>query len=96
MALAFVLDVEGENVIREVFPFGRTLYEGVGVFQDVGNAILEIGDAIWIRIPGCDVVVAGFSIGAVEGWEVVFGNVCVVAPAAELIPIVQRDCELDV
>ena len=62
VALSFVLDVEGENVIREVFPFGRTLYEGVGVFQDVGNAIFEVGDAIWTRVPRCDIVIAGFSI----------------------------------
>jgi hypothetical protein len=66
------------------------------VFQDVGNAIFEVGDAIWTRVPRCDVVVAGFSVGAVQGWQVVFGDVCVVAPAAELISIVQRDCELDV
>ena len=62
MTLAFVLDVEGENVIREIFPFGRTLDQRVGVFQDVGNAIFEVGDAIWTRVPRCDIVIAGFSI----------------------------------
>jgi hypothetical protein len=31
VALAFILDVEGENVVREIFPFGSTLDQRVGV-----------------------------------------------------------------
>lgn len=96
MSLAFVLDVEGENVVREIFPFGSTFNQRVGVFQDVGNAIIEIGDAVGIGVPGCHVVVACFSVGAIECWEVVFGNVGIVAPAAELVSIVQCDGELDI
>lgn len=96
MALAFILDVEGENVIREIFPFGSSFDQRVGVLQDVGDAIFEIRDTVGVGVPGCHIVVAGFSVGAVERWEVVFGNVGVVAPAAELVSIVQCDCELDV
>lgn len=88
MTLAFILDVEGENVIREIFPFGSAFDQQVGVLQDVRNAILEVRDAVGVGVPGCDVVVAGFSVGAVEGWQVVFGNVGVVAPAAKLVSIV--------
>lgn len=88
VALAFVLDVEGENVVREIFPFWSAFDQRVGMFQDMGDAIFEVRHAVGVRVPGCHVVVAGFSVGAVEGWEVVFGNVGVVAPAAKLVSIV--------
>lgn len=45
MALPFIRDVEGENAIREIFPFRRTFDQRVGVLQDVGDTILEIRDA---------------------------------------------------
>jgi len=96
MALAFILDVEGENVIREIFPFGSAFDQRIGVLQDVSDTVVEIGDAGGIGVPRCYVVVAGFSVGAVECWEVVFGNVGIVAPAAELVAIVEGDCEFDI
>ena len=96
MTLAFVLNVEGENVIREIFPLGSAFDQRVRVFQDVGDAIVEIRDAFGVRVPGRHVIVAGFSVGAVECWKIVLGNVGVVAPAAELVSIVQGVCELDV
>lgn len=68
VALAFILDVEGENVIREIFPFGSAFDQRVRVFQDVSDAIVEVRDTFGIGVPGCHVVVAGFSVGAVEGW----------------------------
>ena len=88
MALAFILYIERENIIRKIFPFGSSFDQRVGVLQDVGDAILEIGDAVGVGVPGCDIVGAGFSVRAVEGWQLVFGDVCVVAPAAELVTIV--------
>ena len=90
------MDVEGENVIREIFPFGSDFDQRIRVLQDVSDTFVEIGDAGGIGVPGCYVVIAGFSVGAIEGWEVVFGDVGVVAPAAELVAIVGGDCELDV
>jgi hypothetical protein len=96
VALAFVLDVEGEYIIREIFPFGSAFNQRVRVFQNMGDAIFEVRDAVGVGVPGCDIVGAGFPVGAVEGWKVVLGNVGVVAPAAELVSIVQSDCELDV
>lgn len=96
VALAFVLDVESEDVVREVFPPRSALDQGVGVLQDVDDAVFEVGDAVGVRVPELDVVVARFSDGAVEDWEVVFGDVSVVAPTAELVTVVHRDCEFDV
>lgn len=96
MALAFVLDVERKDVIREIFPLGSTFDQRIGVLQDMSDAVLEIRDAFGIRIPGCYIVVAGFPVGAVKRWQVVFGDVGIVAPAAQLVPVVQRNCDLDV
>jgi hypothetical protein len=44
VALAFVLDVEGENVIRKISPFGSTFDQRVGMLKDMGGAILEVRD----------------------------------------------------
>lgn len=62
----------------------------------MSDAIVEVRDAFGVGVPGCHVVIAGFSVRAIECWKVVLGNVGVVAPAAELVAIVQGDCELDV
>jgi len=60
------------------------------------NAVLEISHAVGIGVPRRYIVVACFSKGAVERWKVVFADVRVVAPAAELVPVVQRNREFNV
>ncbi len=62
----------------------------------MSDAVLEIRDACGIGVPGCYVVVAGFPVRAVEGWKIVLGDVSVVTPAAELVSIVECDCQFDV
>jgi hypothetical protein len=48
----------------------------------VSDAVLKVVDAVSVAVPEFDVVVACFGGVAVNGWEVVFGDVGVVAPAA--------------
>ena len=92
MPLAFVLDVEGEDVLRQILPLRRTLDQFVRMFQDMSDPVLKVCHGIGVGVPGHHIVVAGFSEGAVEGRERVFADVGVVAPAAELVAVVQGDC----
>jgi len=66
------------------------------MLQNMGNTLLEIGNAFRVRVPGRHIVVAGFPVRAVEGWQVVFGNISIVSPTAKLVPVMQRDREFDV
>lgn len=45
VTLALVLDVEGENVAREIFPFWSAFDQRVGMLQNMGDAVLKIRDA---------------------------------------------------
>jgi hypothetical protein len=96
VALAFILDVEREDVLRQIFPLWRTINQLIRVFQDMSNAVVEVSNAVRVGVPGRHIVVAGFPDGAVEGGERVFADVGVVAPAAELVAVVEGDCEFDI
>lgn len=96
MTLAFVLDVEREDVVGQVFPSWSAFNQRVRVLQDMSDAILEIGHTSRTGIPRCDIVVASLSVRAVERWEVVLGDVSIVSPAAQLVAVVDCNGELDV
>ena len=44
MALSLVLNVEGEDMIRQIFPLRRTWEKRVLVFKDVGKAVVKVGN----------------------------------------------------
>jgi hypothetical protein len=92
MALAFILDVEREDVLGQVLPLRRTLDQFIRVLQNMRNAVVEVSHAVQVGVPGRHIVVADFPEGAVEGGEGVFADVGVVAPAAELVAVVEGDC----
>lgn len=68
VALAFVLDVEGEDVAREVFPLGGVGEEGVAVREDVCDAVVEVGDGRGVLIEENHVVLACLGCVAVYCW----------------------------
>jgi hypothetical protein len=57
----------------------------------MGDAVVEVRHAVRIRVPRRHIIVARFSEGAIEGGERVFTDVRVVAPAAELVAVVEGD-----
>jgi hypothetical protein len=87
MALAFVLDVEGEDMTREVLPGRAAVDAAVAVFEDMTDTVFEVRDAIHVRVPKLHVVVAGFALGTVHCREMVLLDVGVVSPAAELVAV---------
>ena len=91
MALAFVLDVEGEDVAREILPGRAAVNAAVAMLEDMTDAILKVRDAIRVRVPKLHVVVAGFALGAVHCREVVLLDVGVVSPAAQLVAVMQSN-----
>lgn len=97
MTLTLVLDVEREDVAREVFPCRAAVNAAVAVFEDMADAILKIGDGIWVPIPELHIVVARSAAGAaVQCREMILLDVGVVSPAAKLVAVMQGDDELDV
>jgi hypothetical protein len=45
VTLALVLNVEGEDVVREIFPFGSAFDQRIGVLEDMGDAVFKIRNA---------------------------------------------------
>ncbi len=58
------------------------------VLHDVGDAPVEVGDGSRVLVPRGDVVIHHRCSGAIDGGEVILGDVTVVAPAAELVAVV--------
>jgi hypothetical protein len=44
MSLAFILDIEGKDVVREILPLWSTGYQLIPVLQDMCQAIVEVVD----------------------------------------------------
>lgn len=95
VALSFVLDVEGEDVAREVFPCRLTRDELVAMLENVLDAVLKVADCVGISIPPFHIVLLHGSQGTVHCGEMVLLDVGIVAPAAELITIMKGDGKFD-
>lgn len=96
MALTFILDIEGEDVVAEVLPLRGTFNKRIGMLQHMGDAIVKVVHAAGIAIPARDIVVASLAERTVERWQIVLADIRVVAPTAQLVAVVQCDCEFDV
>jgi hypothetical protein len=82
MALAFVLDVEREDMVREVFPFWSAFDQRIRVLQNMGDAVVEVRHTFGVGIPGCDIVITSLSVGAIERRQVIFVHIRIVSPAS--------------
>jgi hypothetical protein len=96
MPLSFVLNIERKDILVQILPLWCTFDQLIGVLQNMSDAGIKVSHAVGVGVPGRYIVVAGFSRGAVEGGQRVFADVGVVAPAAELVAVVEGDCEFDV
>lgn len=77
MSLAFVLDVEAEDVIREIFPLRSIGKQLVLVLENVCETIVEVIDWRRILVPPCHIVLCCRCRGAINGRKLVLGDVCV-------------------
>lgn len=96
MVLFFVLDVEWEYVVGEVFLGRVVLDEGVVVFENVFDVVFEIWNGVGIFVLEFDVVLFDVIKGVVYGREVVFFDVGVVILVVELIVVMKSNGEFDV
>ena len=65
------------------------------MFKYVTNAVLEIGNAVFVRIPELDIVGTSWLSVAVHGRQLVFRYVGIASPAAELVTVMDGNGELD-
>jgi hypothetical protein len=92
MPLPFILYIERKDILVQILPLGRALDQLIRMLQHMRDTVIKVRHAGGVGVPGRYIVVAGFSDGAVEGWQGVFADVGVVSPAAELVAIVEGDC----
>lgn len=65
------------------------------MFKNMTDPILEIGNAILVRVPELNIIgTSGLSV-AVYCRKLVLGHIGIASPAAELVAIVDRDGEFD-
>jgi hypothetical protein len=96
MTLPFILDIERKDIPVQVLPLRRAFDQCIRMLQNMRDALVKVSHAGGVGVPGGHIVVAGFPGGAVESWQRVLANVGVVAPAAELVAVVEGDCQFDV
>lgn len=82
MTLAFILDIERENVVIKVLPLWSAFDERVDMFQHMSDTVIEVSHAVGIAVPARDIVVASFAERTVKGWQIVLADVRVIAPTA--------------
>lgn len=96
VTLTFILDVEGEYVAGEILPLWAAVDAFVAMLENVPDAVLKVVYGARIGIPPFDVVVLDRAPrSAVYGWEIVFVDIGVTAPASELVAVVQGNGKLN-
>lgn len=96
MTLAFILNIEREDVVSKVFPLWSALDERVDMFQHMSDTVIEVSHAVGIAVPARDIVIASFSERTVEGGQIVLADVRVIAPTAQLVSVVQNNRKFDI
>lgn len=96
MTLPFILNVEREDMAREILPGRTTIDAIVAMFEDVTDPILKVRDAVRVRVPELHVVITGTSSGAIYCRKVIFVDIGIITPAAKLVTVMQSNHELNV
>lgn len=96
MTLAFILNIEREDVVFEVFPPWSAFDERVDMFQHMSDTVIKVSYAVGIAVPTRNIIIASFAERTVEGGQIVLADVRVIAPTAQLVSVVQSNREFDI
>jgi hypothetical protein len=77
MPLSFVLDVEGEDVVRKILPLWGTGQQCILVLENVRKAVLEVVDWRRILVEESHVILSSWSCSAINNGEFVFRDVSI-------------------
>jgi hypothetical protein len=87
VALPFVLDVEGEDVVWQVFPLRGVGQQLVPVLQNMCETVVEIKDGRRVLVEPRYVVLCSGRIGTVDCREFVFADICVCGAVSDGIGV---------
>ena len=59
--MAFILDIEREDVVVKVLPLWSAFDKRVDMFQHMSDTVIEVSHAVGIAVPACDIVIASFA-----------------------------------
>lgn len=71
MTLSFILDVEGENVLRQIFPLRRTWKKRVLVLKDMGKTVVEVVNWRWVLVEERYVILRSRPYCTIQSWKLV-------------------------